>query len=575
MKKYLILITLPICIKSFSQNLLTPFEKSKGIQTATYSQIIDYYTRLAKTYNGISIKNFDTTDSGYPLQLVMFGTDKQFNPEIWHKQKKTVILINNGIHPGEPDGIDASMMLIRDIAAGKIKAPANVAIAIIPVYNIGGALNRNSFSRVNQNGPESYGFRGNAQNLDLNRDFIKADSRDAKAFEKIFQWIDPEIFIDNHVSDGADYQHTMTILTTQYNKLGGEIGQFLHNIFEPALYKGMEEKNWLMCPYVNNEEESPDAGWMAFYDPPRYSSGYAALFQTIAFVPETHMLKPFAQRVTSTYAFMQTVIEEASKYTNDIIVKRKASVEAVRKQQQFALSWKVDTSQHELINFKGYEASTKTSSVTSMPRLYYDHSKPYKKQVKYFNSFIPSIIIEKPKAYIIPQGWFNVIALLQLNKVEMQKLKEDTTIEVEFYHIDDYKSSIKPYEKHHFNYDIKLSAGVHTIDFLKGDYIIFTGQRADRYIVETLEPLADDSYFHWNFFDAVLQQKEGYSNYSWEDVALKYLQQHPELKQKLDDKKKTDSTFAASADEQLNYIYKNSPWYESEYLRYPVYRLVI
>ncbi len=157
----------------------------------------------------------------------------------------------------------------------------------------------------------------------------------------------------------------------------------------------------------------------------------------------------------------------------------------------------------------------------------------------------------------------------------MQKLKEDTTIEVEFYHIDDYKSSIKPYEKHHFNYDIKLSAGVHTIDFLKGDYIIFTGQRADRYIVETLEPLADDSYFHWNFFDAVLQQKEGYSNYSWEDVALKYLQQHPELKQKLDDKKKTDSTFAASADEQLNYIYKNSPWYESEYLRYPVYRLVI
>src|SRR5258706_7586238 len=103
----------------------------------------------------------DTADAGYPLHVVLFSADKDFNMDSWHKQRKVVILINNGIHPGEPDGIDASMMLLRDLATGKIKAPQNVVIAVIPVYNIGGCLNRNNYSRVNQNGPESYGFRGN------------------------------------------------------------------------------------------------------------------------------------------------------------------------------------------------------------------------------------------------------------------------------------------------------------------------------------------------------------------------------------------------------------------------------
>ena len=206
--------------QGFSQNLLTVFEKSNGSQTATYMQCIKYYFSLDKMFQTICVKTFDTTDANYPLHLVLFSVDKNFDPVQWHKQHKIIILINNGIHPGEPDGIDASMMFSRDLCTDKIKAPENVVLAIIPVYNIGGCLNRNSFSRVNQNGPVSYGFRGNSQNLDLNRDFIKADSKDAMAFEKIFQWINPDIFIDNHVSDGADYQHTMTMLTTQHDKLG-------------------------------------------------------------------------------------------------------------------------------------------------------------------------------------------------------------------------------------------------------------------------------------------------------------------------------------------------------------------
>ncbi len=560
-------------INTNSQNLITPFEKSKSKQSATYFECIAYYKALFKSYSSLKILTGDTTDAGYPLNLVLFSSDKNFNVDAWHKQHKIVILINNGIHPGEPDGIDASMMLLRDLANGKIKAPHNVVLAVIPVYNIGGSLNRNNTSRVNQNGPDSYGFRGNAENLDLNRDFIKADSKNAFAFEKLFHLLNPDIFIDNHVSDGADYQHTMTMLTTQHNKLEGAIGEFLDDVFDPALYSGMKEKNWQMCPYVNFEESNLQQGWTAFYDPPRYSSGYASLFETIAFVPETHMLKPFADRVKSTYAFMQTVIEQASKFADDIIKKRKASIDSIKQQQTFALSWKVDSSKVEYVDFKGYDTSMKISDVTGLPRYYYNHSKPFEKQVKFYNTYVPFVSVQKPTAYIIPHGWHEVIERLNLNKVIMHQLKNDTTIYVEYYTVDNYKSIAKPYEKHHRNYDIQLTTKQDSTQFLKGDYLIYTNQNANRYIVETLEPLADDSYFSWNFFDAVLQRKEFYSDYRWEDVAADYLKQHADIRNQLKEKKKTDTAFAASVDQQLYFVYTHSPYSEPVYMRIPVFKI--
>lgn len=574
MKIIFVLLQLFLIHSLFAQSFSTPFEISGNKESATYFECIDFYKKITTAYKTLHIKAFDTTDAGYPLHLVMFSSDAKFDPVQWHAQKKIVILINNGIHPGEPDGIDACMLFLRDIASGKIAAPQNVVLAVIPVYNIGGCLNRNSFSRVNQNGPVSYGFRGNAENLDLNRDFIKADSKDAKSFEKIFHWLNPDIFIDNHVSDGADYQYTMTLISTQHNKLGGETGIFLHDVFDPAVFKSMEQKKWPMTPYVNFEDASPENGWSEFYDPPRYSSGYAALFQTISFIPETHMLKPFADRVFSTYALMQSISEEASVYANQIIQKRKNSIENIKQQQQFALSWQPDTTKFEYIDFKGYEGSYKQSDVTGMPRLFYDHNKPFDKQVKFFNTFKPVNVVQKPKAYIIPYGWQDIIERLKLNGVILNPISHDTTIEVEYYHIDDYKSYPRPYEKHHRNYDIHLSTHTQSIRFLKGDYIVYTVQQTDRYIIETLEPLGDDSFFSWNFFDAILQEKEGYSDYRWEDVAAQYLQQHPELQKQLQEKKKTDSTFAADASAQLNFVYKNSPYYEPAHLRYPVYRLM-
>ncbi|OYY21026.1 MAG: hypothetical protein B7Y69_09170 [Sphingobacteriia bacterium 35-40-8] len=552
---------------------ITPFESSMGKESANYQACIAFYKQLASISANVQLKTMGPTDAGLPLHLALFSTDKQFNPSKWKEQEKLVIFIINGIHPGEPDGIDASMMLLRDLVSGKLKAPTNIVLAILPIYNIGGSLNRNGFSRVNQDGPLAYGFRGNAQNLDLNRDFIKSDSKEAKSFAEIFQWLSPDIFLDNHVSDGADYQYTMTLLTTQHNKLGGPIGQYLHEVFEPSLFKGMEAQKMTMTPYVNFEDGNPEKGWNYFYDPPRFSSGYAALFQTMSFLSETHMLKPFADRVKSTYTLMQTLLEQGAIQAKAIKQARKSAIESVKKQENFPLGFKTDTSKLQMIQFNGYETGKKPSTVTGMPRMFYDHSKPFTKPVKFYNFAIPDKIIRKPAAYLIPQGWHAVIQLLKINGVQFKTLEKDSIIEVSAYRIEDYKTSTRAYEKHYRHSDVKTSTSLQKIAFRKGDIIIPTGQAADRFLVETLEPTGDDGYFAWNFFDAILQQKEGYSNYRWEDVAGDFLASHPELQQQLADKKKAEPAFAASVNAQLDFVYKKSPWYEPAHLRFPIYRL--
>lgn len=550
------------------------FEKTNGKETATYFEAFDWYRQLEKISPLVLVKQMGGTDAGYPLHLVLVSNDAKFDITKWHHDKKVVILINNGIHPGEPDGIDASMMLVRDIVTKKIALPHNVALAFIPVYNIGGSLNRGSFSRVNQNGPQEYGFRGNSQNLDLNRDFTKCDTREAKSFTQIFHLLDPDILMDNHVSDGADYQHTMTLLTTQYEKLGAGLGKWLKEFFEPQLYSGMSKKGWDMVPYVNFETASPDNGMEMFYDPPRYSSGFAALFQTIAFVPETHMLKPYKDRVLSTYALMQTMIEQAGINAAELINQRNKAKEAVKIENIFPLSWKVDSTKNSMVRFMGYEQAFKTSEATGLQRMYYDRNKPFTREVKYFNVFSPGDFIKKPTAYIIPQGWHEVIDLLKLNEVNLQSFLRDTIIEVEAYHIDDYKSFPRPYEKHHKNTGIIVSVTKQRIKFLKGDVYIPMDQTANRYITEMLEPTGDDSFFAWNFFDAILQQKEGYSDYRWEDIAAQVLKGDPTLQKKLNDKKQGDTQFASNASAQLDFIYKHSPYYEPAHLRYPVFRFV-
>jgi hypothetical protein len=555
--------------------LTTLFEQSKGTRSPGYFEIIDWWKKAARLSPVIRVRSMDTTDAGYPLHLVLVSSNKNFNIASAKAAGKNIIFINNGIHPGEPDGIDASMLLVKDIIEKKTTLPSNIILAIIPVYNIGGCLNRSSYYRIDQDGPAEKGFRGNSQNLDLNRDFIKCDSRDALAFTKIFRWLDPDVMVDNHVSNGADYQHAMTLLTTQHNKLGNEAGSFIHTVFEPALYRSMQQKGYDLVPYVNHfGENPPDTGWTEFWDSPRYSSGYAAQWNTFAFVPETHMLKPYTQRVAATKALLESFITFTSINSQKIKQIRTAAKAAVKTQASFPVSWKIDSSAVSHILFKGFAAGYKTSIVSELPRLYYDRNKPYEKQIPFYNTYRPQTYVTKPKAYLIPQGWWKVTERLKANKVIMRRLQKDTLMIAEWYSIDNYKSLAKAYEGHHLNTGITVQKHTDTIRFSKGDYYIPLNQEANRFLIETLEPYTEDSYFAWNFFDPIFQQKEYFSDYVFEETAATFLQQHPEVKAAFDQRKATDTVFAKSHIAQLDFIYRQTPYYEPAYLRYPVYRIL-
>ena len=565
------------CNKSNNKkkDFTTLFEKTKGTETPEYKAVISYYKDLASAYSGVSLFSFGQTDSGEPLHLVVYSQEAIYNVDEIKTSSKNRILINNGIHPGESDGIDASMMLIRDIVQNdSLKEKyKNTLICIIPVYNIGGALNRNSHTRANQKGPKEYGFRGNARNFDLNRDFIKQDTKNAAAFAEIFHTVNPDVFIDNHVSNGADYQYAITHLFTQHNKLGGSLGKFLETEMRPYLEKSLVEKEIPITPYVNVWGTTPETGFSQFFDSPRYSTGYTTLFHTLGLMVETHMLKPYKIRVEQTYELMFSALDFTNEKSKEIKDLRSKALDEILSNKTYPIAFKVDRDNPTELQFKGYEGTVIDSKVTSGKRLFYDKTKPFTKTTKYFNNFLATKEVRIPKAYILQQGWHKVIDRLKQNKITFKRFKNDTTIKVEVNHIDDFKTRNTAYEGHYLHYNTTIKKSSKAIQFRKGDLYIPTNQNGVRYLLETLEAEATDSFFNWNFFDSVLQQKEGYSAYVFEDVAEELLAKNPSLKKQFEERLQNDEAFAKNSRAQLNFIYKSSSHYEKAHLRLPTFKI--
>ncbi len=416
-------------------------------------------------------------------------------------------------------------------------------------------------------------FRGNVRNFDLNRDFVKCDTKNAQSFNQIFTNWRPHIFIDNHTSNGADYQYIMTLIPTQHNKLPKVLGEYLNKNMVPRLYKAMAATDYEMTPYVY-ARSTPDKGIAGFLDLPRYSSGYAALFNSLSFMPEAHMLKTYEQRVKGTYTFMVEMLKLVQTDYQQLIHQKKEADEATKNQKQFDVNWALDMDAKDEVTFKGYAAKYKKSEVSGKDRLYYDKNEPYTQKIPFFNTYKPTTSVEKPFGYIIPQGYSSVADRLRWNGVEVETLQKDIKLNVEMYYIKNYKTGGQPYEGHFLHREVEVEKKTMEIQFYKGDYWVRTNQVENQYIIHTLEPQSADAFFAWNFFDAILQQKEYFSPYVFEDVAADLLAKDADLKARLEAKKKEDAKFAESAYAQLLFVYQNSPYYENTHNRYPVARVL-
>ena len=555
-----------------SGQLKLEYEENK---TPEWHEVIQMYTRLDSLYPAARLIETGTTDEGKPLHLFIISEDQCFDPDEVHAAGKRILFILNGIHPGECNGIDASLEFAGDLLQGQHQQDNlldNTVVLIVPVFNIGGALNRSPYNRANQNGPEEQGFRGNARNLDLNRDFVKMDSRNARSMAQTIHRWDPDIFLDTHSTNGADYPYTVTLIPSHPQQMEPPQSVFIKKVMEPALYKSMNASPYKMCPYVNVFRTSPEQGFEGFMDSPRYLAGFTSTFNIPSFTVETHMLKPYAERVLSTKYFLHEMSKFVHDHGDEISKYKKEAIQNSIEKKEHVLQWKVDTSRFDKILFNGYRAKTSISEITGLDRLYYDREDPWSDSIPYYNYFNPVITVQKPEYYIIPFAWKEVTDRLQWCGITTEILQRDTFLAVEAYYIEDFMTTNEPYNGHYWHYNTKVRKESIQMHFSKGDYLVSTRQKGANYIVHTLEPEGYDSFFSWNFFDAVLSRKEYFSPYLFEETAAKILEKDPELEQAFIHKKETDPAFRSNSYAQLRWIYERSPWSEPTYRRYPVYR---
>jgi hypothetical protein len=548
-----------------------PKPNFKANTTPTFQDLVQTYQKLDSLSEFMQLQTIAYSDAGNPIHLMVVNKSKRFEPNItWNRN--AVWLIMNGIHPGESEGIDASILYLTALAKNPKLIPDSVTILLIPAYNIDGLRNRKEFTRANQNGPVEKGFRASACNYDLNRDFLKADTKNTLAFYQIFQKWQPDVFLDTHTSNGADYQYTMTLITTQKQKLGGPAADFLYNEMNPAIYKDMQKKGFEMCPYVNVFGQSPDQeGYEVFIESPKFSTGYAALFGTLAFVAETHMLKPYPDRVKATYLLLESFQNYCQTHKQDLVRTKELQQIWMLKQTSYPTNYKVSREANKTIQFKGYELEKRNSTLGNYERNFYNKNKPFTRAIPYYDSCYATLTQKIPNYFILPQSWSKVKERLKANHVQVIELLRDTSILVTAQYISTIKNGQNPYEGHFVHSGISCIIKQIPITFYAGDWIIPTQQNGIRYIQEVLGAESWDGFMAWNFFDPILNEKEGFSDYAFEEDAQLLLVNSAELRTKFEDWKTQNPEKAKSKFEVLGYLYKNSPYYEKEHLRFPVY----
>ena len=569
---YLLLLLLCIQMTSYGQVPLR-YEDNYSL---TYDETILAYEQLDEAYREAKLISYGSTDAGKPLNLFVISSSRSFDPEEIRKEDKRILMFLNGIHPGESCGIDASVQFAREILSKSsklYKCLENTVVCIVPVYNIGGTLNRSIYNRPNQEILIDNGFRANARNLDLNRDFVKLDSRNARTFTNFFHLWDPDVFLDNHVTNGSDHQYTVTLISNVVDKMNSGLGEFLDMTMLPELYSGMRQTPYEMIPYGASVGRTHNKHITQDMTSPRLSSGYTALFNTISFLNEIHLYKTFPDQVKATYHLMKVFLETTSENSSEIASLREQAIKETCSMQEFVLDWVLDTTRSEKINFKGYVYKDTISEITGYKRYYYDRSDPWEMEIPLYNHYKPAFTVQVPDFFIISQAWNEVIERLELNQIEMSLLPRDTVISVDAFYIDDISFADHPGNGHFLHKDLKVRPEKQDIQFYKGDVIISLDQPGNHYLMETLDPRATDSFMRWNFFDPILNRGEYFDRLTFEQKAIDLLKNEPAVKARFEEKKANDPEFAASDYAQIYFLFTQSPWADKSYRRYPVYSI--
>ena len=567
------------CFTQINDYWETFFEKSNYRKTPRYAETIEYFKKFEKHSPFARLISIGKSAEGRDIFVLIVSKDRAFSPELAHKTGKVVVFIQSGIHAGEIDGKDASMILLREILITKEKSNYldNVILLVMPIFNVDGHERMSPYNRINQNGPDEMGWRTNAQNLNLNRDYMKADSPELKAWLKFFnKWL-PHIFVDCHVTDGADYQYTITYSCERYGNVHPLLGDWIKEKFVPFLEAEVQQKGYLIAPYVWFKDDEIKNGIIDGVTSPRLSTGYVAIQNRIALLIETHMLKDYKTRVFATLTMLDAVIRKANQVGKELVDLIKMvdnkTIEEIGIKKNY-LSLKFQASQDFVpFNFKGIKYIKIPSKISGKERIIYTGEK-FEVEIPLFNKPIAIDSVKAPEFYIIPRAYFNIIEILKLHGVKVEIFESPQKFLVEKYRF----SENPTWQRRPFEGRIMLNTSYETfIDTFiteNGDFKIPTDQRTIRVILNLLEPKSSDSFVSWGFFNSIFERKEYYEDYVMEKLADEMYNANENLRKEFEEKLKSDSTFFNSPEERLEFFYRRSPYFDKQWLVYPVVRVL-
>ncbi len=544
---------------------ITPAEKTGFVSTPDYAETMSWLSRLCKSSDVLEITTIGVSAQSREIKMVIATAEKKFTAQALALSSKPLLLIQAGIHSGEIDGKDAGMMLLRDMVNGSKRDLLNqVNILFIPILSVDGHERSSPYNRVNQRGPSNMGWRTNARNLNLNRDYAKLDTEELRAVVAVINAYKPDLYLDIHVTDGADYQYDVTYGYSE--SFSPKIAQWLTEKFRPNVDASLTSSGHIPGPLVFAANDRDFAeGMVEFGYSTRFSNGYGDIIHLPTVLVENHSLKPFRQRVLGTYVFLEATIRllaSEGKSLQEAVVSDRA-----RRTKEVVLSWR-RSEKPDTIEFLGIETQIRMSPITNSEYVAWT-GKPVTQRILFIRTNEPNLTTLRPGHFVVPGTHKDVIERLRSHGIEMETLKEVRTVKGNFYRVGKYTFSRQPFEGH-FTVNADVETQLREETFHPGSVIISTDQPLGDLAVILLHPQSPDSFFQWGFFPEIFSRTEYIEQYAAEPLAAQMLEKDPALKKEFEEKMKNDPDFAKEPMRIYQWFYQRSPYFDQRWLLYPV-----
>ncbi|MBV6456906.1 MAG: hypothetical protein HONBIEJF_00010 [Fimbriimonadaceae bacterium] len=557
---------------AFQQAPILTCERTNFAETGDYAEAVAYCQHLDRSNEQAKVITFGKSPQGRDLIALVLSADQRHTLKDLKASPKPVVLINNGIHSGEIEGKDACLMIMRDFIQHPDKYKAiteKLEIVMIPIFSVDAHERKSAFNRINQNGPREMGWRTTANNLNLNRDFIKADAMEMRGMISLIRDIEPDFFFDNHTSDGADFQYHIMPDLPMAQTQSQPAAAFSKALYE-SVKTAVEKDGFLVAPYFSLADRADPTKGISVSDfGPRYSTGYFAALNRPAMLIETHMLKPYENRVKSTASMVLRTLDYLAGKADELIRMNQSADREASDTKEFVVASRL-TSARTPFSFLGFEVEYRDSPVTGGRMISWtDRKKTFESFLR--NSYEPSLSIAAPKAYAIPAQYTNVIALLDLHGISYRTLKESVTSDYETYRLNNVKFAAEPFEGR-VAPSFTANKMVQKVTLPAGSVIVSVAQPRGKLAVHMLEPSAPDSLMRWGFFNEIFEVKEYFEDYAMEPIARKMLEEDAELRREFEEKLK-DAEFAGSSRARLQFFFDRSEYSDERLNVYPILRL--